>query len=53
LTPIIDLVRGAYAAAEVKGSLEGFVTAISIAKTRRVLGWEPKVTWREASTFGS
>ncbi len=52
-TPTIDLVRDAYPAAVVKGNLEGLATAISIDKTRRVLDWEPKVTWREACTFGS
>ena len=47
-TPTIDLVRDAYPDAEIKGNLEGFATAISIDKARRILGWEPKVTWREA-----
>ena len=48
MTPTIDLVRDAYPDAEIKGNLEGFATAISIDKARRMLGWEPKVTWREA-----
>ncbi|MBT6682962.1 MAG: NAD(P)-dependent oxidoreductase, partial [Chloroflexi bacterium] len=44
--PTIDLVREAYPDAEIKGDLEGFKSAISIEKARRILGWEPKVTWR-------
>lgn len=46
-TPTIDLVRDAYPDAEITGNLEGFSTAISIDKARRILGWEPKATWRE------
>jgi len=45
--PTIDLVREMYPDAEIKGDLEGFKSAISIEKARRVLGWEPKATWRE------
>ncbi len=45
-TPTIDLVHESYPDAEIKGDLEGFTSAISVEKARRVLGWDPKVTWR-------
>jgi len=45
--PTIDLIRDAYPHAEIKGDMEGFASAISIEKARRVLGWDPKATWRE------
>lgn len=45
--PTLDLIRGAYPDAEIRGGLEGFASAISNEKARRMLGWEPHVTWRE------
>ncbi|MDP6822794.1 MAG: NAD(P)-dependent oxidoreductase [Dehalococcoidia bacterium] len=46
--PTIDLVREAYPDAEIRGDLEGYNSALSIEKARRVLGWNPRVAWREA-----
>ena len=46
MVPTMRLIRESYPDAEIQGDLEGFTSAISIEKARRLLTWEPMVTWR-------
>lgn len=46
--PTEELIRQVYPEAEIRTPMPGHATAISVEKAKRVLGWEPKVTWRDA-----
>ncbi|MDP6667469.1 MAG: NAD(P)-dependent oxidoreductase [Dehalococcoidia bacterium] len=46
--PTGELVREVYPEAEVRSPMPGHATAISVEKAKRLLGWEPKATWRDA-----
>ena len=46
-TPSADLMATVYPDVEVRGNLEGHQTLLSIDKARRLLGYEPGVTWRD------
>lgn len=46
-TPSADLMAKVYPDVELRGTIEGHQTLISIDKARRLLGYEPHVTWRE------
>ncbi|HJP28235.1 MAG TPA: NAD(P)-dependent oxidoreductase [Dehalococcoidia bacterium] len=43
-----DLVKQVYPEAEIRSPMPGNSTAISVEKAKRLLGWEPKATWRDA-----
>jgi nucleoside-diphosphate-sugar epimerase len=47
-TPSADLVARVFPGVEVRGELRGTQTLLSIDKARRVLGYEPAFTWRDA-----
>lgn len=47
--PSAELVSTHYPSVPVKGEIEGYVTLLSIEKTKRMLGYEPKYSWRDYS----
>jgi nucleoside-diphosphate-sugar epimerase len=46
-TPSADLVAAVFPDVEVRGTISGTTTLLSIDKARRVLGYEPEHTWRD------
>ena len=46
--PTEELIKMVYPDAEIRSPMPGNTTAISVDKAKRLLGWEPKVTWRDA-----
>ncbi len=46
--PTEELIKKVYPEAEIRSPMPGNATAISVDKAKRLLGWEPKVTWRDA-----
>lgn len=46
-TPTLELVRHHYPEVELRGPLEGFASAWSTEKARRLLGYAPRYSWRE------
>jgi UDP-glucose 4-epimerase len=42
------LIGQVYPEAEIRSPMPGNATAISVEKAKRLLGWEPKATWRDA-----
>ena len=46
-TPTMDLVKQYYPDLELKRPIEGHETLLSIDKARRLLGYDPKHTWRD------
>jgi UDP-glucose 4-epimerase len=46
--PTEELIRKVYPEAEIRTPMPGNATAISVEKAKRVLGWQLKVTWRDA-----
>jgi len=46
--PTESLVKSLYPDAEIRTPMPGNATAISVEKAKRLLGWEPKATWRDA-----
>jgi UDP-glucose 4-epimerase len=47
--PSADLMAGVYPDVELRGSFGEFGTLLSIEKARRVLGYEPAFSWRDAT----
>ena len=46
--PTEELIKKVYPEAEIRSAMPGNATAISVDKAKRLLGWNPKVTWRDA-----
>jgi nucleoside-diphosphate-sugar epimerase len=46
--PTEDLIKLLYPEAEIRSPMPGNTTAISVDKAKKLLGWEPKATWRDA-----
>jgi len=46
--PTEELIKKVYPEAEIRSPMPGNATAISVEKAKRVLGWQPKATWRDA-----
>ncbi len=46
--PTEELIKKVYPEAEIRSPMPGNATAISVEKAKRILGWEPKATWRDA-----
>jgi UDP-glucose 4-epimerase len=46
--PTEELIKKVYPEAEIRTPMPGNATAISVEKAKRMLGWEPKATWRDA-----
>ena len=46
--PTEELIKKVYPDAEIRTPMPGNATAISVEKAKRLLGWEPKATWRDA-----
>lgn len=46
--PTEELIAKVYPGAEIRSPMPGHATAISVDKAKRILGWEPKITWRDA-----
>lgn len=46
--PTEELIRELYPTAEIRTPLPGNTSAISVEKAKKLLGWEPKATWRDA-----
>ena len=46
--PTEELIKNVYPQAEIRKHMPGNSTAISIEKAKRILGWDPKTTWRDA-----
>jgi nucleoside-diphosphate-sugar epimerase len=46
-TPSADLMAKVFPDVELRGTLDGHQTLLSIDKARRLLGYEPRITWRE------
>jgi UDP-glucose 4-epimerase len=46
--PTEELIKKVYPEAEIRTPMPGNATAISVEKAKRLLGWEPKATWRDA-----
>ncbi|MDA1280419.1 MAG: NAD(P)-dependent oxidoreductase [Chloroflexi bacterium] len=46
--PTEQLISAVYPEAEIRTPMPGHRSAISVEKAKRLLGWEPKVTWRDA-----
>ncbi len=46
--PTEELIKKVYPEAEVRSPMPGHTSAISVEKAKRLLGWKPKVTWRDA-----
>ena len=49
-TPSADLMRSTLPGVEVRKDLGEYETLLSIEKARRVLGYEPEYSWREAKS---
>ena len=47
-TEEVELIKNVYPQAEIRKHMPGNSTAISIEKAKRILGWDPKTTWRDA-----
>jgi hypothetical protein len=47
--PSADLMAEVYPDVELRGSFGEFGTLLSIEKARRVLGYEPAFSWRDAT----
>lgn len=46
--PTEKLIEKVYPEAEIRSPMPGNATAISVEKAKRILGWQPKATWRDA-----
>jgi len=46
--PTEELIKTVYPEAEIRSPMPGNTSAISVEKAKRILGWEPKATWRDA-----
>ncbi len=46
--PTEELIKSVYPEAEIRTPMPGNTTAISVEKAKRLLGWKPKATWRDA-----
>jgi len=46
--PTEELIKKVYPEADIRSPMPGNTSAISVEKAKRVLSWEPKVTWRDA-----
>lgn len=46
--PTEELISKVYPDAEIRAPMPGNTTAISVEKAKRILGWEPKASWRNA-----
>ncbi|HIF72672.1 MAG TPA: NAD(P)-dependent oxidoreductase [Dehalococcoidia bacterium] len=46
--PTEELIKKVYPEAEIRTPMPGNATAISVEKAKRILGWQPKATWRDA-----
>jgi nucleoside-diphosphate-sugar epimerase len=46
--PTEKLIKKVYPEAEIRSPMPGNATAISVEKAKKMLGWEPKATWRDA-----
>ena len=43
-----ELIKKVYPEAEFRSPMPGHTTAISVEKAKRILGWKPESTWRDA-----
>ena len=46
--PTEELIKKVYPEAEIRSPMPGNASAISVEKAKRLLGWQPKATWRDA-----
>ncbi len=46
--PTEELIKKVYPEAEFRSPMPGHTTAISVEKAKRILGWKPESTWRDA-----
>ena len=46
--PTEELIKKVYPDAEIRTPMPGYTTAISVDKAKRLLGWKPEVSWRDA-----
>ena len=46
--PTEELIKKVYPDAEISTPMSGYTTAISVDKAKRLLGWKPEVSWRDA-----
>lgn len=46
--PTEELIKNVYPEAEIRSPMPGNTSAISVEKAKRLLGWQPKATWRDA-----
>jgi len=46
--PTEELIKKVYPEAEIRSPMPGNTSAISVEKAKRLLGWRPKATWRDA-----
>ncbi|MBT6707304.1 MAG: NAD(P)-dependent oxidoreductase [Chloroflexi bacterium] len=46
--PTESLIKQLYPEAEIRTPMPGNTSAISVEKAKRLLGWQPKATWRDA-----
>jgi UDP-glucose 4-epimerase len=46
--PTEELIKKVYPSAEIRSPMPGNATAISVDKAKRLLGWKPEVSWRNA-----
>jgi|TARA_B110000495_G_scaffold96170_1_gene83195 UDP-glucose 4-epimerase len=46
--PTEELIKKVYPEAEIRSPMPGNTSAISVEKAKRLLGWQPKATWRDA-----
>ena len=46
--PTEELIKKVYPEAEIRTPMPGYTTAISVDKAKRLLGWKPEVSWRDA-----
>jgi nucleoside-diphosphate-sugar epimerase len=48
-TPTEDLIRTHAPQVEIRSAIPGTASAFSVEKARRMLGWEPRYSWREGA----
>lgn len=46
--PTEELIKKVYPEAEIRSPMPGHTSAISVEKAKRILGWKPEATWRDA-----
>ena len=46
--PTEELIKKVYPEAEIRSPMPGHTAAISVEKAKRLLGWKPEATWRDA-----